>query len=50
MYKVDFIELRWPGPRYEVIFVNDGGLQQTIAYFWKKLDAEQYANFKNENI
>lgn len=50
MYKVDYIELRWPGPRYEVIFESVPGMYQTIAYFWKKLDAEQYANFKNETL
>jgi hypothetical protein len=50
MYKVDHIRLRWPGPQYEVIFVNEGGLQQTIAFFWKKTQAEEYANFKNESL
>ena len=49
MYKVDFIELRWPGPRYEVVFESNG-MTSTIAYFWKKLEAEEYANYKNETL
>lgn len=47
MYEVDYIELRWPGPRYEVI-IKSGDLQCTVAFFWKKKDAEEYCNFKNE--
>ena len=47
MFIVDEIKVRWLGPQYEVVFVENGLYGQTTAFFYKYEHAVEFCKYKN---